>query len=136
MSASRTFRRLMKLAIPSFIMLLFYASPGAAQGISGEWTGKMEGKEGSFDIFFTFAVKSDTLAGTDTLVGTVSGPMGNLPICNGRVEGDQFAFDAVFGRSTIHHWCTLTADSISMHYVGFEGKNREIILRHVADVKE
>lgn len=115
---------------------LFFVNVSAAQGINGEWTGKMEGNEEPFDIFLTFKVNVDTLTGTDTLAGTIRGPMGTMPIHNGKVSGKDFSFDVLFGRATINHQCTLLADSISMRYVGMEGKTREIILKRALHLKQ
>jgi hypothetical protein len=101
-----------------------------AQDIGGKWAGKMEGRDGPVDIVCSFATKADTLT------GVVGLPMGDIPISNGRVTGNEFSFDVSFGGRVIHHQWALLADSISMKYLGMDGHVREIILKRVAEVKQ
>ncbi len=111
------------------ILMLGLIDVSLAQDIGGKWTGKMEGRDGPFDITCSFKTNADTLTGAMGL------PMGEVPISNGRVKGNKFSFDVIFGGRAINHQCTLLADSISMKYLGKEGKMREIILKRVAEVK-
>jgi hypothetical protein len=84
------------------------ASTSFAQAIDGKWQGEMETPNGAMTMLFTFQV------GVDTLSGTVESPMGAIPISNGKVKGEKFSFEVSFNDMTIHHECTVMADSISM----------------------
>lgn len=118
-----------QLVLVCTILLSGFVNVSPAQDITGKWTGKMEGRDGPFDIVCSFKTNADTLTGAVRL------PMGEIPISNGRVKGNNFSFDVVFGGRAINHQCALVADSISMKYLGMEGKMREIILNRVAEEK-
>ena len=57
----------------------------------------------------------------DTLTGTVQGPMGDMPISNGKIDGSEFYFDVDAGGMVIGHQCTVEGDSIKMKIVGGPG---------------
>jgi hypothetical protein len=122
--------KMKQLILICAILMLGLVNVSVAQDIDGKWMGRMPGREGDFDILFTFKVNADTLT------GEVEGPMGNIPISHGKVNGNKFSFDVMFGRTAIDHRCALVADSISMKYVGMEGHEREIILRRAEKAKE
>jgi hypothetical protein len=111
------------------ILTLSIASLCSAQDISGKWKGKMQGPDGDMEMMFNFKVNADTLN------GTAESPMGELPISNGKVKGQEFAFDISFNEMTIHHDCKLMADSIVMKVPGMGGEAMEIILKRSADKK-
>ncbi len=119
-----------QLILVCTMLMLGFVNASLAQDIAGKWTGKMEGRDGPFDIVCSF--KTDA----DTLFGAVGLPMGEFPISNGRVKGNKFSFDVIFGGKAITHECTLLADSISMKYVGIEGHEKEIILRRAEKAEE
>ena len=48
------------------------------------------------------------------LTGTVSSPMGDLELINGKVKGDEFSFDVDMGGTTIKHNCKLVGEEIKM----------------------
>jgi hypothetical protein len=61
-----------------------------AADVAGKWTAQVPGREGQTrEATFTFAVDGETLT------GTVSAPMGELPISEGTVKGDAIAFATV-----------------------------------------
>ena len=122
--------KMKQLILVCTILMSGFVNASLAQDIAGKWTGTMEGRDGPFDIVCSFK------AIADTLTGTVKLPMGEIPISNGRVKGGAFSFDVIFGGRAINHTCTLVADSISMKYLGMEGKMREIILKRVAEAKQ
>ena len=58
-----------------------------AADVSGKWTASMPGRGGQTrEATFTF--KADG----NTLTGTVSGFRGEMPISDGKIEGDQISF--------------------------------------------
>ena len=90
------------------MLAIGFVSQGFAQSIDGKWQGNMETQNGPMLMTFNF------LVGADTLSGTVESPMGALPLSNGKVKGDKFSFEISFNEMTIHHQCTVMADSILM----------------------
>jgi hypothetical protein len=103
-----------------------------ASAIDGKWNAKMQGPEGDMDLVFNFKVNGDTLT------GTIVSPMGELPISNGKVKGDEFSFDVDAGGMTIIHQCKALGDSISMKLPGMPGNDggTEIILKHPVETKK
>ena len=120
----------MKYSSLLFAMLMFIcAGTSFASDLDGKWTGKMQGPNGESEMTFTFK------AGGDTLSGTVSGPMGDLPISNGKINGNTFTFDVSMGDMVIGHQCTLDGDTITMKVNGFGGEPMEILLKRVVETK-
>ena len=78
----------------------------AKSGIDGKWKAVME--EMGMELVFTFKVDGNTL------MGSVSSEMGDMPISNGKVNGDTFTFDVDTGGDVISHNCTYAGDSITM----------------------
>jgi len=58
-----------------------------AADVSGKWTAQVPGRNGQTrDATFNF--KADG----NTLTGTVSGRMGDMPIADGKIDGDAISF--------------------------------------------
>ncbi len=98
---------------------------GAAD-INGRWGGTMAGPDGGgSDIYFNFNVENGNLS------GTVESPMGEIPLANTKISGNEFSFDADAGGMVISHNCKLVNDTIVMKYSGF-GDESELILKRKA----
>ena len=111
-----------------FIVALFGVSIGFAQDISGKWKGQMETPNGAMDLVFNFKANGDSLS------GTVVGPMGEMPITNGKIDGKTFFFQVNAGEMTISHQCTAMGDSISMKVPGMQGgEPMELMLKRVTE---
>ena len=92
--------------------------------ITGKWKGTMQGPNGDMEMVFNFVAKGDSLT------GTAESPMGELPISNGKIDGDKFSFDISFNDMKMTHQCTVLGDSISMKMPGMQGGDGiEIILK-------
>ena len=111
------------------ILIFGFVSFGFASDMNGKWKGIMQGPEGAMEMVFSFSVSGDTLT------GIVQGPMGNIPIANGKVKGDEFSFDVNASEMTISHHCKVLGDSISMKIRGIEG-DMEVILKRLAKTKD
>ena len=94
--------------------------------INGKWKGEMQTPNGPFELTYDFNVIGDSLA------GTVSSPMGQLPISNGKVDGKTFSFDVNVNGMTFSQQCTYMTDSISMKVQGMQGP-MEIMLKRVPE---
>jgi hypothetical protein len=105
------------------ILTLVLVSLGFGQDINGKWKGSMQGPDGAFDLVFNFKVSADSLT------GTVEGPMGDMPIINGKMNGKEFTFDVDFNGMTINHQCTMLGDSIAMKVPGMQGDTMEAMLK-------
>jgi len=110
------------------VVALFAVNIGVAQDINGKWKGEMQSPNGPMDLVFNFKAIGDSLA------GTVEGPMGELPIVNGKVDGKTFFFQVNAGEMTINHQCTAMGDSISMTIPGMPGgEAMELMLKRVME---
>ncbi len=75
-----------------------------ASKINGAWLGKVESPNGEMEITLTFKVDADKLTGSN------SSQMGEIPLLNGKVNGDEFTFDIEVGGNTISHKCKYMAN--------------------------
>jgi len=113
------------------VVALFTVNIGFAQDINGKWKGQMQTPNGPMDLVFNFKAIGDSLA------GTVEGPMGEMPVVNGKIAGKTFTFDVNAGEMTISHHCTAKGDSISMRIPGFAGgEAMELMLARVTEEKK
>jgi hypothetical protein len=112
------------------LLVLFFASLGAAADISGKWSGDMPGRGGDMTPT-TFTFKADG----DKLTGSMTGPQGDIPLKEGKVSGDQIAFSTTldFGGNTIKivYKGTVAGDQIKMtrQREGGSGQAREFTLK-------
>jgi hypothetical protein len=75
----------MKLA--ATLAILVVAFPALAADLSGKWKASVEGPDGqTMEITFTFKVDGDKFT------GTALGPMGEMPISDGKLDGDAISF--------------------------------------------
>lgn len=98
-----------------FTAMILGALTSMAAGIDGKWKASIEGPDGKMEIVFTFKVNGNVLT------GTVSTPMGEMPISNGKIEGKEFSFDVDMGGNLMPHKCTLDGDVIKMKMTGGPG---------------
>ena len=113
------------------VVTFFVMSIGNAQDINGKWKGEMQSPNGPMELTFNFKVSGDSLN------GTVVGPMGELPISNGKINGKIFSFDVNANEFTINHQCTVMSDSISMKVPGMPGgEDMAIILKRVPELNK
>jgi hypothetical protein len=117
--------RIMHAMAVIFIMVSFCLG----QDMNGKWSGEMQSPNGPMVLTFSFKVNGDTLT------GTVESGMGELPISNGKVDGNTFTFDVSLGEMVIHHYCTYMKDSISLKYPGMQGDTVEMYLKRPPALK-
>jgi hypothetical protein len=106
-------------ALTTALLLLcsFVVCLAAAAGLNGKWTGSVKiNREDEVDLVYNFKVKGDKLS------GTVESPTGDeLPIEDGILEGNNFAFTVKAGKYTIYHTGKYCADSVTVS-ANIEGK--------------
>ncbi|MFH1185782.1 MAG: hypothetical protein V1755_12215, partial [Chloroflexota bacterium] len=73
-------------------ILTLFAGSAAAADVDGKWTAQVPGFQGdTIDITFTFKAEGAKLT------GTVGSPMGEQPISEGKIGGEDLSFIMVFG---------------------------------------
>lgn len=77
------------LTVCALLVTLFAALTLAAD-VTGTWKAQVPGRDGNaVETTFTFKVDGETLT------GAVSNPMGETPISNGKISGDDLSFTVV-----------------------------------------
>jgi hypothetical protein len=98
----------MRIAATAFALLIA-ASALAADVVTGTWKGNAPGPDGQ-GMEITFTLKAEGA----TVTGTVVTPMGEIPISNGKVEGNALSFDADAGGMKIAHKCKVDGDTMTV----------------------
>jgi hypothetical protein len=91
------------------LVVLIAASALAADVVTGTWKGNAPGPDGQ-GMEITFTLKAEGA----TLTGTVVTPMGEIPISNGKVDGNALSFDADAGGMKIAHKCKVDGDTMAV----------------------
>jgi hypothetical protein len=76
-----------KLMLTMALALALFTTGAFAADVSGKWTSEMKGRNGETRTQ-TFNLKQDG----SNLTGSVSGPMGDREISEGKVDGDNISF--------------------------------------------
>ena len=98
-----------------FAVMILGTLVSNAAGIDGKWKATMEGPDGKMELTFNFKVDGNVLT------GTISTPMGEMPISNGKINGNEFSFDIDMGGNAMPHKCTIEGDTIKMKMMGGPG---------------
>ncbi len=92
--------------------LLLAASSFAADAVTGKWKASIDGPGGAMEIVFTLKAEGGTLTGTSAT------SMGELPITNGKVDGDTVSFDVDPGMGVISHKGKVSGDTLTLTVEG------------------
>jgi hypothetical protein len=121
-------RRLVSAGL--FVLLVFATCLASAGDLNGRWEGKVKGPNGDdVQIAFTFKVDGEKLT------GTVETPMGELPITDGKVKGDEISFKVDLGDNAITHQAKLSGKTLNMKAQAPWG-DREFPLKRAAEKKK
>ncbi len=99
----------MKKLLISVILFLTFMVIGLAAGIDGRWEGTFSSPDGDMDLVFNF--KADG----QNLTGSVDSQMGEMPISNGKINGDEFSFDVDAMGEAITHKGKVDGDKIHLN---------------------
>jgi hypothetical protein len=80
-----------------------------AEDVSGAWKASMQGPDGQ-SMELTFNLKADGAK----LTGTVTTPMGEMPISEGKVDGDKIEFTVETDQFKVVHKGTFTGDTMKL----------------------
>ena len=79
-----------------------------AADITGKWKASVDGPDGAMEIQFTF--KKDG----DKVTGTASGPMGEMPLRDVRLDGNKISFTVDAGERGIPHKGEVSGDQMKL----------------------
>ncbi|MES2377749.1 MAG: glycoside hydrolase [Bacteroidota bacterium] len=90
------------------VLCSFVVCFAAITGLNGKWTGSVKiNAEDQLDLVYNFKVDGEKLS------GTVHSPDGNdLPIADGVLSGNEFAFTVKAGKYTVLHTGKYYGDSV------------------------
>ncbi len=92
------------------VIILFSAVAAFAADVTGAWSGEVKAPNGE-TVQLTFNFKQDGAK----LTGTVAAPQSDpLDISDGKVDGDNIAFDVSFNGMIIHHDGVSKGDEIAL----------------------
>ena len=74
------------------VLMMMFALTLCAADVAGTWKASVETPNGTFESTFLFKVDGNKLT------GTVTGRMGEAPISEGKIEGDDVSFNVVRSR--------------------------------------
>ena len=105
-------------------VILLASSLCFAGDLNGRWEGKVKVPDGE-EMALALVLKVDG----EKLTGTVESPMGELPITEGKINGDEISFNVKLGDDTITHQGKLAGDTLTIKAHGPFG-DMEFGLKH------
>lgn len=94
---------------PITAVLLFLLSVCAfAADVTGKWTATVQGPDGDMQLVFNLKQEGATVT------GTVEGPMGEMPVSEGKMEGDTISFTVAADQFKVVHKGTVTGDEMKL----------------------
>ena len=89
------------------VLCSFVVCFAAITGLNGKWTGSVKiNAEDELNLVYNFKVDGEKLS------GTVQSPDGDLPIADGILSGNEFAFKVKAGKYLIFHSGKYYGDSV------------------------
>jgi len=119
------FRRAMMVGL-LILSAAWVAVAADANPVDGRWQGSISGPNGDFTINFTFKAEGTKLT------GTVATPNGDVPIEEGKLDGDKIYFETHFQDSVIKHQGTISGDTIQLKVNGPWGDS-DMTLKRLAE---
>ena len=96
------------MKITGFIMALALTVSAYAADMGGKWKSMFEGNGQSIEITYDFKVDGSKLT------GTVTGPMGETAISEGKIDGNDFTFSMVRGDFKISYKGKIAGEQLNI----------------------
>jgi hypothetical protein len=116
-------------AIVTGILIASSAVICLAADFNGRWEGSITTPNGDVQIVFNFKVDGAKLT------GAVEGPNGDVPIEEGKVDGDKISFKTHLNDAEVDHQGTLSGDTIDLKVQGPWGDS-EMTLKRLEEKKK
>lgn len=98
-----------------------------AADVDGTWRGAVDTPNGPMELTFVFEAEGESLS------GTVGSEMGQLPIENGKLNGEVLTFDVNVNGSIITHEARHSGDEITIKATGDWGTTEYVVTRVKAE---
>jgi hypothetical protein len=116
-------------ALVTGILVTSSAALCLAADLNGPWVGTMSTPNGDMQITYNFKVDGNKLT------GVVQFPNGDIPIEDGKVDGDKLSFKTHFDDSEVDHEGAVKGDTIDLKVHGPWGDS-EITLKRGEEKKK
>ena len=94
-----------------------------AADITGRWKGSLDTPNGSMEIVFDFKANGDKMTGTAT------GPAGEVPITDIKIDGNHIAFTVDAGQFKILHTGTISGDEMKLKIDMGNGQTSDMLAK-------
>jgi hypothetical protein len=92
--------------------------------LNGAWYGILKTNDGTeYPLQYKFKVDGDKLT------GTAKGPHGDLPILDGKINGNDFSFSVTLEKMYLEHSGKIYPDSISLNIEAGDNKAHTVLKR-------
>jgi hypothetical protein len=108
------------------LAVVVLAAVAFAADVTGVWKASMQGPDGQ-SMELTFNLKADGAK----LTGTVTTPMGEMPISEGKIDGDKIEFTVETDQFKVVHKGTVTGDTMKLT-VDMGGQTMEMTAKRSA----
>ncbi|MDB4904101.1 MAG: hypothetical protein JWQ63_3382 [Mucilaginibacter sp.] len=113
-----------RITTHSFLIVCFVISLTTTGNLNGKWTGVLKTDQGrEYPLFYNFKIDGDQLT------GTAKTPKGDMPITNGKINGDDFVFSVIIGKMEIDHIGKFYGDSVGVDISLGEAKSHTTLKR-------
>lgn len=97
------------MRIAATVLGVLLAASAFAADVTGQWKASAPGPDGqTMELVFTLKAEAATFT------GSVNSPMGEMPISNGKLEGDAISFDVEANGMKITHKGTVSGDTMKL----------------------
>lgn len=86
-----------KFSMLCILLLIAGMTAYAQSDITGKWSTTISGQQGEMELTFNYKVDNGVLT------GTIASQMGEIPLENGKIDGNKFSYDFTIQDMTISH---------------------------------
>ena len=98
-----------KIITTALLLFCFFAGFATIANLNGKWSGLLKTDQGDeYPLMYNFKIDGDQLT------GTAKTPKGDMPINDGKIEGDKFSFNVTVGGMEIDHSGKFYGDSVGV----------------------
>jgi hypothetical protein len=111
----------MKKLMFTFLVLFLGTAFSYAADVDGKWKASFSGGGGPDGGAQTMELVFNFKADGEKLTGSITSPMGDMPITNGKIVGKELSFDIDVNGMAIKHKGTIDGDVIKLKMEGMGG---------------
>jgi hypothetical protein len=121
----------MRRVLLAAVMTMGMAAMAFAADVTGKWVGSVETPNGPLELTYDFKAEGETLT------GTVTSPMGSLPLNKGKVAGAVLTYEVALDNNVITHEATMNdaGTEITVKATGDWGTNSYVVKKVAALAK-